>query len=151
MKRFVLYVVLVPIIGALALGALRALMYASEPLSLPLQLPGMILRIAYFNWLVPALAIATADQLFRSHKPQRLGIIAAVGCVSTLVTEVALYSLFSRGCQWGMLLPGLAGTIAAIVCCLLLDQLNKERLCKFGSTIDSTIKALMRWPDRGEE
>jgi hypothetical protein len=151
MKRFVLYLVLVPIVGPLVMGALQTLIYGGNPFSMVLQLPGFFLRTAYFNWLVPALAIATADRLFRSDKLQRLGTIAAVGCASTLVTEVALYGPFPRGWQWGMLLPGFVGAIAALVCCLLLDQLNKERLSKFGSTIHNIIKTLRRWPDRVEE
>ena len=124
MKRFILYLVLVPMIGPSVMGALQAVMYGGNPFSLVLQLPGLFLWTAYFNWLVPALAIATADRLFRSDKWRHLGTIAAVGCFSTLLTEVALYGLFPRSWRWGMLLPGLAGAIAALVCCLLLDQFN---------------------------
>jgi hypothetical protein len=147
MKCFVLYLVLVPIIAPLVTGVFDAVMYGYNPFNLLLRLPGYFLWLAYFNWLVPALAIATADRLLRSDKWQRLGTIAAVGYVSTFLTDAALYGLFPRGWQWGKLLPGLIGAIAALVCCLLLDQLNKERLSKFGSAIHNTIKALRRWPE----
>ena len=146
MKRFVLYLVLVPIIAPLVMGVLQAVIYGANPFSLVPQLPGYFLWSAYFNWLVPALAIATADRLLRSNKWQRLGTIAAVGYVSTFLTEAALYGLFPGGWRWGVL-PGLIGAIAALVCCLLLDQLNRERLSKLGSTIHNTIKVLRRWPE----
>jgi hypothetical protein len=70
------------------------------------------------------------------------------------------FDITDRGCTFrlafaglatGHLLPGLIAAIAALVCCLLLDQLNKERFSKSGSTIHGTIKALRRWPDRVEE
>ena len=154
MKRFVLYLVLVPIIAPLVTAVLQAVMYGItlvQSISFVVQLPGYFLWSAYTNWLFPALAIATADRLFRPGKWQRLGTIAAVGYVSTLLTIAALYGLFPRGWRWGVLLSGVIGAMAAVVCCLLLDQLNKERLRKFGSTIHNTIKALRRWPELSEE
>jgi len=147
MKRFVLYLVLVPIIAPLVTGFLQAVMSGGNSFSLALRLPGYFLWLAYFNWLLPAFAIATADRLLQSDKWRRLGMIAAVGCVSTFLTDAALYGLFPRGWHWGNLWPGLIGAIAALVCCLLLDQLNKERLIRFGSTIHNMIKALRRWPE----
>jgi hypothetical protein len=147
MKRFVLYLVLVPIIGPLVTGVLQIVTSGGSPFSLLLRSPGYFLWLAYFNWLVPALAIATTDWLLRSGKWQRLPTIAAVGYISTFLTDAAFYGLFPRGWQWGKLLPGLIGAVAALTCCLLLDQLNKERLRKFGSTIHNTIKALRRWPE----
>ena len=146
MRRFVLYLVLIPIIAPLVTGVFQAIMSGGNPFGLALRLPGYFLSLAYFNWLVPALAIATADWLLRCHEWQRLGI-AATGYVSTFLTDAAIYGLFARGWQWGKLLPGFIGAIAALVCCLLLDQLNKERLIRLGSTIHNTIKALRRWPE----
>jgi glucose-6-phosphate-specific signal transduction histidine kinase len=146
MKRFVLYLVLVPIIAPLIAGVWLAVRYEVNQFHKLREWPGVVLWRAYFNWLLPALAIATADRFLPSGKWKRLGTIAAVGCVSTLLTEVALYGLPSRGWGWGPLLPGLTGAIAALLCCLLLDQLNKERLSKLGSAISSTIKTLRRWP-----
>jgi len=70
-----------------------------------------------------------------------------VGYVSTFLTDAAHYGLFPQGWQWGNLLPGLIGAIAALVSCLLLDRLNKERLRRFESTIRNTIKAFRRWPE----
>lgn len=152
MKRFVLYLVLVPIIAPLVTGVMQAIMYGGgNSFSLALRLPGYFLWFAYFNWLVPAFAIATTDRLLGSDKWQRLGTIAAAGYVSTFLTDATLYGLFPRGWQWGKLLPGLIGAIAALACCLLLDQLNKVRLSKFGSAIHSTIKPLRRWPNRAED
>jgi hypothetical protein len=119
----------------------------NKPIQPRAGLPGYFLWSAYFNWLVPTLAIATADQLLRSGKWQRLGTIAAVGYVSTFLTDAALYGLFPQGWQWGNLLPGLIGAITALVSCLLLDQLNKERLRRFISTFHNTMKALRRWPE----
>jgi len=149
MKRFVLYLVLVPIIASLVTSVVQVVMYGYgiNQFDLVLRLPGYFLWSAYFNWLVPALAIATADQLLRSGKWQRLGTIAAVGYVSTFLTDAALYGLFPQGWQWGNLLPGLIGAITALVSCLLLDQLNKERLRRFISTFHNTMKALRRWPE----
>jgi hypothetical protein len=97
MKRFVLCLVLVPIIAPLVTGVFDAVMYGYNPFNLLLRLPGYFLWLAYFNWLVPALAIATADRLLRSDKWQRLGTIAVVGYVSTFLTDAALYGLFPRG------------------------------------------------------
>jgi hypothetical protein len=151
MKRFVLCLVLVPIIAPLVMGVFRAAVYGDNQFIFMLQLPGFFLRTAYLNWLVPALAIATADRLLQSDKWQRLGTIATVGCVSTFLTEAALYDLLPRGWRWTELLPGLTGAIAAVVCSLLLDQLNKERLIKFGSTILNMIKVLRRWPNQADE
>jgi hypothetical protein len=151
MMRFVLCLVLFPIIAPLVTGVLEAVRYGYDPFIEVLQLPGYFLWSAYFNWLMPAFAVAIADRLLRSDKWRRLGTLAAVGCVSTLLTEAALYGLFPRGWRWGALLSGLIGAIAALVCCLLLDQLNKERLSKFASTTRSTIKALRRWPDQAAE
>jgi hypothetical protein len=151
MKRFVLYLVLVPIIAPLANVVLLAALYRVNALNDLLLFPSIFFRVAYSAWLVPALAIATADRLLRSEKWQRLGMLAAVGCISTFLmyfTNEALYG-FPNGWQRGMLLPGLAGAIAALVCCLLLDRLNKERLRKFALTIRDTIKALRRWPESG--
>jgi hypothetical protein len=50
-----------------------------------------------------------------------------------------------------MLLPGLTGAIAALVCCWLLDQLNKERLSNFGPTIHNTATLSGDHPKRTEE
>src|SRR4051794_25424532 len=80
MKRFVLHLLLVPIIAPLVTGVLQAIMYGgANPFNLVLRLPSYFLWSAYFNWLAPALAIATADRLLRSGKWQRLGMIAAAG------------------------------------------------------------------------
>lgn len=96
MKQFVLYLALVPIIAPLMTGIFQAVMSGGNPFSLALRLPGYFLWLVYFKWLVPALAIATADRLLRSDNWQRLGTIAAVGWISTFLTDAALYGLFPR-------------------------------------------------------
>jgi hypothetical protein len=141
MKRIFLYLVLVPIIAPLATGVSQAIISGGNPFSIALQRPSYFLGSAYFNWLLPALTIAIADRLVQPDKRLRLGIIAAVGCVSTFVADVALYGFAPRSWQ-----PGLIGAIAALVCCLLLDQLNRERLTVFGAAILSTINVLRRYP-----
>jgi hypothetical protein len=135
--RFVLYLALIPIIAALVMGVLQAVTYGGDLFYVLLQSPGYSLWNAYFNWLVPALASATADWTLRSGKWLRRGTIAGVGFVSEFLT---LYGLFPRGWVWQMLLPGFTGAIAALVCCWLLDQLNKERLSNFDPTIHDTAK-----------
>jgi hypothetical protein len=136
-KRFVLYLALIPIIAALVTGVLQVVIYGGDPFTLVLQSPGDFLWLAYFKWLVPALTSATADWIFRSGKWPRLGTIAGVGFVSTLLT---FYGMFPWIWGWQVLLPGLTGAITALVCCWLLDQLNKERLSNFGPTIHNTAK-----------
>jgi hypothetical protein len=79
--RFVLYLALIPIIAALVTGVLQAVMYGGDPFNLVLQSPGYSLWLAYYDWLVPALASATADWTLRSGKWLRLGTIAGVGFV----------------------------------------------------------------------
>jgi len=96
MKRFVLYLVLVPI----------TVMSGGNPFNLLLRLPGYFLWSAYTSWLVTALAMATADRLLQSDRWLRLGTIAAVGYVSTFLTEAALYGLFPRGWRWGGVIAG---------------------------------------------
>jgi hypothetical protein len=135
--RFVLYLALIPIIAALVMGVLQAVMYEGDLFNVLLQSPGYSLWDAYYRWLVPALASATADWTLRSGKWLRLGAIAGVGFVSEFLT---LYGLFPRGWVWQMLLPGLTGAIAALVCCWLLDQLSKVRLSNFDPTIHDTAK-----------
>ncbi len=147
MKRFILYLVFVPVIASLLAALFQVALYGGNSFTILMRLPGYFLWLAYFNWLAPALAIATADWLLSPDKRQRLGAIAAVGYVSTFLTDTVIYGLFSRGWQWGKLLPGLVGATAALICCLLLDQLSRERLAKISSTIGNTIKALRRWPE----
>ena len=147
MRRVVLYLFLVPIIAPLVIGISQATMSGGNPFSLALRLPGYFLWLQYYHWFLPALAIATVDRFFQSDRWQRLGMIAAVGCVSAFLTDAALYGLFPKGWQWEKLWPGLIGAIVALICCLLLDHLNKERLIIFGSTIHNAMRALRRWPE----
>lgn len=148
MKRFILYLLLVPIIGQIVTVVIQAVeyavMYGSNIFDLLLDPSLYFLWSTSLLWLVPALAVATTDRLLGSDKWQRLGIIAAAGGVSTFLTGAALYGLL-RG--WRLLLPGLNGAITALVCCLQLNQLSRERLKKYGSTIHKTIKALRQWPE----
>jgi hypothetical protein len=159
MMRFVFYVVLVPILGPLVkIFVLENLLYTDGyPFSfmliafkLLLLRPGNFLLSAYIDWLLPALAIATADRFVRSVTLQRLGIIAAVGFLSTLLNMAPLYVPSPSRWQWGMLVPGIACAIAAGSCCLLLE-LNREHLSKLGSTIRKAIEVLRRRPDRVEK
>jgi len=156
MKRFVFYLVLVPIVCPLIkIFVLENLLYTDGypfsfmliALELLLLRPGIFLLNAYFDWLLPALAIAIADRFVRSDTLQRLGIIAAVGFLSTLFTLVALHVPSPSRWQWGMLVPGIACGIAGIVCRLLLE-LKREHLSKLGSAIRKAITVLRRWPDR---
>jgi hypothetical protein len=151
MKRFILYLVLVPLIAPLLTGAFQFALYGGNPFGLAMRAPGLFLWLAYVNWLVPALAIAIVDRLVGSDKWQRLWAIAAAGCVSPFLTEAALYGLLSRSWQWSVLSVGFIGAIAALATCLLIDQLSKERLGRFSSTILSTIKFLRQYPNSAEE
>ena len=144
MKRFVLYLLFVPIIAPVVEGVWMAVGYGFNQFHGVLEHPGFFLWSAYFNWIVPALAIATADRLFKSDKWRRLGAVGAVGYVATLLIVTALSGRFWR---WGIVGGSLIGAIAALVCCLLIDQLNKEHLSKYGPAVRSTIKTLRRWPD----
>lgn len=159
MKRFVLYLLLVPLVVPFVKIELDNLIYETQgylvygdaffvahsliALHLVLRSPGGFLLGAYLNWFLPALAVATADRLVGSDKIQRLCAIAAAGWVSTTLIVVALYARFPMGWQWGMLRPGFACVIAAVACCLLLE-LNREHLRKLGSTIRKTINVLRR-------
>jgi uncharacterized membrane protein YhaH (DUF805 family) len=151
LKRFVLFVVLVPIIAPSATGILQASISGGNPFSLAMRVPGLFLWLAYLNWLLPALAIAIVDRLVASDERQRLWALAAAGYVSPFITEVARYGLLSRSWQWSVLMVGVVGAIAALVTCLLIDQLTKERLGRVGSTFASTIKFLRRYPHSAEE
>jgi hypothetical protein len=152
MKRFVLYLVFVPIIGPLVVGIWQALIWPSfYSLSVTLlHLPRAVVATALV-WLLPALAIATADRLLSSNKWQRLTTIVAVGCVSTLLADFAFYGLPVRDWLWNDLLMFLYGGTAALVSCVFVDQLEEERLRKFGSTIRNGIKVLRRWPNPVED
>ncbi len=136
--RFVLYLAVIPIIAASIGVVLQALLYGGDPFNRALESPGHFLFLAYIDWLVPALACATADWTLRSGKWLRRGTLAGVGFVSTLLT---FYGQFPRiGWQWQMLLPGLTGGIASLACCWLLDLLTKERLSNSTPTIHNTAK-----------
>jgi hypothetical protein len=151
MKRFVLYLVLVPLIAPLVTGVFQSALYGGDPFGPAMRVPGLFLWLAYVNWLVTAIAIAIVDRLVGSDKWQRLWAIAAAGCISPFLTEAAFYGLLSRSWQWSILLVGFIGAIAALATWLLIDQLSKERLGRFGSTILSTIKVLRRYPNSAEE
>jgi len=151
MRRFILYLVLVPLIAPLVTGAFQFALYGGNPFGLAMRAPGFFFWLAYVNWLVSALAIEIVDRLVRSDQWQRLWAIAAAGCVSPFLTEVALYGLLFRSWQGSVLIVGVVGAIAALITCLLIDQLTKERLGRVGSTIASTIKFLRRYPHSAEE
>jgi len=136
--RFVLCLAVIPIIAELVAGALYAVMNGDDPFNRALQSPSYFFFSVYSYWLLPGLACATADWTLRSGKWLRLGTIAGAGFVSTLLTN---YGLFPRsGWQWPMFRPGLAGAIAALACCWLLDQLTKERLSNLGPAVHNTAK-----------
>ncbi len=136
--RFVLCLAVIPIIAELVAGALYAVVDGGDPINGALQSPSYFLLLTYSDLLVPGLACATADWTLRSGKWLRLGTIAGVGFVSTLLY---LYGLFPRGgWQWPILRPGLAVAIAALAFCWLLDQLTKERLGNLGPTVHTTAK-----------
>ena len=142
--RFVLCLAVIPIIAELVVGALYAVVDGGDPVNGVLRSSNFLL-FAYSNWIVPALACATADWMLRSGKWLRLGTIAGVGCVSTLLT---LYGLFPRGgWQWPILRPGLAVAIAALACCWLLDQLTKERSSNLGPAVHNTAKLSSNEPE----
>jgi hypothetical protein len=147
MKRFVLLLVLVPIIAAAVTTVVHAIRWVDPSVFRDwVRVPGYILWFAYLDWLVPALAVATADRLLRSYQWQRLLTIAVVGSVSA---ELAIYGLPPSSWRWGMLVPILIGAIAPLICCLLLDHVTMERLRQFGSRIHETIRTLRRWPEPG--
>ena len=136
--RFVLCLAVIPIIAELVARALYAVVDGGDPFNGALQSPSYFLLLTYSRLLVPGLACATADWTLRSGKWLRLGTIAGVGFISTLLS---LYGLFPRGgWQWPILRPGLAVAIAALAFCWLLDQLTKERLGNFGPTVHTTAK-----------
>jgi hypothetical protein len=156
MKRFIFYLVLIPLIGPLIkIFVLESLLYPPDyPFSfmliafnLLLLRPGIFLLGAYIDWLLPAIAIAIADRFVRSAMPlQRLGIIAAVGFLSTLL-NLEPYVLSLSHWQWGMLVPPIACAIAAIVCHLALE-LKSEHRGKLRSTIRKAVAVIRAWPDR---
>jgi hypothetical protein len=72
----------------------------------------------------------------------RFAAIALVGWVSTFLTAAAIY-----GARWAAFAPALVGAVAAAICCLLVDQLNRERISEFILKIRNAIKRLRRWPE----
>jgi hypothetical protein len=149
MKRFALYLLLVPLIASVVAGAFQFALYGGDPFGPAMRVPGLFLWLAYVNWLVTALAVAIADGFV--DKRQRLWVIAAAGCVSPFLTEAALYGLLSRSWQWSVSLVGFIGAIAALASCLLIDQLSIDRLGRFCSAILGTIKVLRRYPNSADE
>jgi hypothetical protein len=151
MKRFVLFLVLMPIIAALVTCVAQAVMWVDPTVFRVLvRQPGYALWSAYVTWLLPALVVATADRLLRSYRWLRRLTIAAAAYVSTLPTEVVIYDLPSSSWRWGMLLWGpLLGAIASAICSLLLDHVTRERIRQLGSRVRKTIQTLRRWPEPG--
>jgi len=136
--RFVLCLAVIPIMAELVAGALYAVVDGGDPVNGALKSPSYFLLLTYSDLPVPGLACATADWTLRSGKWLRLGTIAGVGFISTLLS---LYGLFPRGgWQWPILRPGLAVAIAAFAFCWLLDQLTKERSGNLGPTVHTTAK-----------
>lgn len=166
MKRFVLYLLIVPLavpfikveLDSLIYDIYDYLLYGNAffvvdglfGVRLMLRSPTAFFFGAYLNWVLPALAVATADRLVRSKGVRRLGAIAAAGWISTTLIVVALYAPFPMGWQWGMLRPGFACAIAAVACFLLLE-LTGERVGKVASTARKAIHVLRQWPGRGSE
>jgi hypothetical protein len=151
MKRFILYLLLLPLIAPLVTAAFQFALYGGDPFHLAMRLPALFLWFAYVNWLVTALAVAIVDQLVQIDKWRRLCAIAAAGFASPFLTEAALYGLLSRSWQWSVLFAGFIGAIAALSSYLLIDQLSRERLGKLSSTALTTIKLLRRYPHSVED
>jgi hypothetical protein len=151
MKRFALYLLLLPLIAPPITAAYYAVRYGGNPFIDVLIWRAYFLLFSYINWLLPAFAIATADRLIRADGKYRLMTIAAVGCVSTWSAVIVLYGLPSRGWGWGHVWPGIIGAIAALLCCLLIDQLTKDNIRKVRSRACSALRFLRRWPHHVEE
>jgi len=156
MRRFVLYVLFVPIVGSLVTAAYQAIGDVRYLLSMTgtkfseaglmllapfyplLHWPGLFVWIAYLNWLIPALAIAVADRFLPSQGWRRLGMISAVGYVATLATI---------GLLWENFFLALIGAITAIICCWVFDEFQKVRLDDIVSPIHKWINTLRTWPN----
>jgi hypothetical protein len=142
MKRFFLYLLLFPVIASLVATLWHFVLYGNVSFSIVIGLPRYFLWSVYFNYLPPALAIAAADRLLLPERWYRSATIALVGYASTFLTLTAIY-----GAHWGALVPALVGAVAATICCLLVDQLNTERLSELSLKIRNAIKILRRWPE----
>jgi hypothetical protein len=148
MKRFILYTVLVPIVGTLVTIAYQLaeqLAYQSIVLGVfpivPVLPLSLVVRLAYAQWLIPALAIATADRFIPLGGWPRFGTISVVGYFATLMTIGLLW-----GWWWGNLPLALIGAIAAFISCWLLDERQRGRLNDLVSKAHNSVKALRRWP-----
>ena len=71
---------------------------------------------------------------------------AASAFIGILVAGV-LYGTFANAWRGA----GIVGATAAVSCCLLLDQLNREQLGKLGAILHQVIRTARRWPHRVEE
>ncbi len=142
MKRFFLYLLLFPIITSLLAILWHVVVDGNVSFSILIGLPGYFLWLVYFNYLPPALAVAAADRLPLAKRWHRFATIALVGWVSTFLTSAAIY-----GAHWAAFVPALVGAVAAAICCLLVDQLNRERISEFSLKIGNAIKLLRRWPE----
>jgi hypothetical protein len=142
MKRFILYILLVPIVGPLVTIAYQAVLDRGYPISLVFNSFSLFIWSAYYHWLIPALAIATADRFLPPQRWQRLGLTAAVGYVATLATI---------GFFWGLgrqsFLLAFIGAVAAVICCALLDEIQKSRLNDIVAAIRKWARTRRTWPD----
>ena len=135
-KRLILYILLVPIVGPLVTIAYQAVVDRGYPISLVWHSLGLFIWSAYFNWFIPALAIATADRFLPPKGWQRFGMISAVGYVATLATI---------GLRWENFLLAFIGAMTAIICCWLFDEVQKGRLNDIVSAIHKWVNTLRTW------
>lgn len=110
MKRFVLYALLVPVVGTLVTMAFQAMFGGLSLTLLPRTLD-------LIQWFIPALVIATADRFIPSRGWPRLGTISVVGYIATLMTISLLWRL-----SWQDLPLLLLGAMTAFLCCWLLER-----------------------------
>lgn len=152
MKRFFLYVLLVPIVGTLVTMAYQLVVETAYELirfgavSLgalgQLRFISLVVWSAYIHWLIPALAIAVADRFIPSRGWPRIGMISAVGYVASLAT----IGLFWRW-RWQYILVALIGATTAAICCWLLDELQSDRLRGIPRAILKSVRTLTKWPN----
>ena len=101
MKRFLLYLVLIPIVAPLLVSIWQVVTWAGNQFSLAIRAPGLFFALAYLNWLAQALCVAAVDRLQPFHDWRRLAAISATGYVSTILVAGVLYGTFANAWRGG--------------------------------------------------
>jgi len=119
MKRLILYLILVPIVGTVAIMTYGTILTGWTPLDLITARLGHFVSVAYVQWLMPALIIAHVDRFIPLRGWARFGTISAVGYLALWVWMGLLYGF---GLGWGGFLVPLTGAITAVICCWFSDM-----------------------------